>query len=298
MATLRDIKRRIKSVKSTQQITKAMELVAAAKLRRAQGRAVQARPYAEGMEQMLRNLAATLSAMQHPLTEERPVKARALFVFASNRGFAGSFNATIVRYTEALLRGDEGPSLRLVLIGKRPHDYFRRRTYPIVHSYTDLGDQAQLEVAQAVTQRAIELYRSGEVDAVDLVYTKFISAMTRQVVRVPFLPLGSAGVGGAAATAATAAPAAAPAVARDYIFEPDAATLVGRLLPRYATTRMLQAFAENHASEHAARMLAMGSARKNAGELIDALVLRRNRLRQATITKEISEIVGGAEALK
>jgi F-type H+-transporting ATPase subunit gamma len=295
MATLRDIKRRIKSVKSTQQITKAMELVAAAKLRRAQGRAVQARPYAEGMEQMLRNLAATLSAMQHPLTEERPVKARALFVFASNRGFAGSFNAAVVRYAETLLRGDEGKTLRLVLIGKRPHDYFRRRTYPILHSYTDLGDQAQLEVAQAVTQRAIELYRSGEVDAVDLVYTKFISAMTRQVVRVPFLPLGSIGVGeGAAATAA----ASAPAVARDYIFEPDAATLVGRLLPRYATTRMLQAFAENHASEHAARMLAMGAARKNAGELIDALVLRRNRLRQATITKEISEIVGGAEALK
>ena len=289
MATLRDIKRRIRSVKSTQQITKAMELVAAAKLRRAQGRAVQARPYAEGMEQMLRNLAATLTAMQHPLTEVRPVRARALFVFASNRGFAGSFNAAVVRYTESLLRGEEGPVLRLVLIGKRPHDYFRRRTYPIAHSYTDLGDQAQLEVAQEVTQRAIELYTSGQVDAVDLIYTKFISAMTRQVVRVPFLPLGAMPAGAAGA-------AAAPA--RDYIFEPDAATLVGRLLPRYATTRMLQAFAENHASEHAARMLAMGSARKNAGELIDALVLRRNRLRQATITKEISEIVGGAEALK
>jgi F-type H+-transporting ATPase subunit gamma len=291
MATIRDIKRRIKSVKSTQQITKAMELVAAAKLRRAQGRAVQARPYAEGMEQMLRNLAGTLNSMQHPLTEERPVKARALFVFASNRGFAGSFNASIVRYTEALLRGDEGPTLRLVIIGKRPHDYFRRRTYPVLHSYTDLGDQAHLDVAQEVTKRAIELYRSGAVDAVDLVYTKFVSAMTREVVRMPFLPLGSAGVSDGTA-------GATPAVARDYIFEPDAGELVGRLLPRYATTRMLQAFAENHASEHAARMLAMGSARKNAGELIDALVLKRNRLRQATITKEISEIVGGAEALK
>jgi F-type H+-transporting ATPase subunit gamma len=292
MATIRDIKRRIKSVRNTQQITKAMELVAAAKLRRAQGRAVQARPYAEGMEQMLRNLAGTLSAMQHPLTEERPVKARALFVFASNRGFAGSFNAQVVRHAESLLRGPEGPSLRLVILGKRPADYFRRRAYPVIQSYTDLGDQAQLDVAQAVTQRAIELYRSGEVDAVDLVYTKFVSAMTRIVVRVPFLPLGSAGVTGGAGAAAV------PAVARDYIFEPNAAELVGRLLPRYATTRMLQAFAENHASEHAARMLAMGAARKNAGEMIDSLVLKRNRLRQATITKEISEIVGGAEALK
>jgi len=295
MATIRDIKRRIKSVKNTQQITKAMELVAAAKLRRAQGRAVQARPYADGMEQMLRNLAGTLAAMQHPLTDARPVKARALLVFASNRGFAGSFNAQVMRFTEALLRSDEGPSLRLVLVGKKAHEYFRRRAYPIIQSYTELGDQAQLDVAQAVTQRAIDMYRSGEVDAVDLIYTKFISAMTRQVVRAPFLPLGATGVApaGGAPTAA-----AAPAVARDYIFEPNAAELVGRLLPRYATTRMLQAFAENHASEHAARMLAMGSARKNAGEMIDALVLKRNRLRQATITKEISEIVGGAEALK
>ena len=292
MATLRDIKRRIKSVRSTQQITKAMELVAAAKLRRAQGRAVQARPYAEGMEQMLRNLAGALSAMQHPLTEVRPVKARALFVFASNRGFAGSFNVQVTRFTEAILRGEEGPTVRLVLIGKRPADYFKRRTYPVLHSYTELGDQAQLEVAHEVTQRAIDLFRSGEVDAVDLVYTKFISAMTRQVVRVPFLPLGATAPGAAGVADAKAG------VARDYIFEPDAASLVSRLLPRYATTRMLQAFAETSASEHAARMLAMGSARKNAGELIDILVLKRNRLRQATITKEISEIVGGAEALK
>lgn len=292
MATLRDIKRRIRSVKSTQQITKAMELVAAAKLRKAQVRALSARPYAEGMEQMLRNLAGTLAQMQHPLTDIRPVKARALIVFASNRGFAGSFNAQVVRYTETLLRGEEGPSLRLVLAGKRVNDYFRRRAWPIVHSYTDLADQASLEVAHEVTQRAIELYRSGEVDAVDLVYTKFISAMTRQVVRVPFLPLGATAPGAAGVAEAKAG------VARDYIFEPSAAELVGRLLPRYATTRMLQAFAETFASEHAARMLAMGSARKNAGELIDMLVLKRNRLRQATITKEISEIVGGAEALK
>ncbi len=289
MATLRDIKRRIKSVTSTQQNTKARELVAAAKLRKAQGRALQARPYAEGMEQMLRNLAGTLSAMQHPLTEVRPVRARALVVFASNRGFAGSFNAQVIRFVEGLLRGGEGPSLRLVLTGKRAHDYFRRRAYPVLHSYTDHPDQASLDVAHEVTQRVIALYRSGEVDAVDLVYTKFISAMTRQVVRVPFLPLGAAAI--------DAAPAAA-GVARDYIFEPNATELVGRLLPRYATTRMLQAFAETSASEHAARMLAMGSARKNAGEMIDALVLKRNRLRQATITKEISEIVGGAEALK
>jgi len=283
MATLRDIKRRIKSVKNTQQITKAMEMVAAAKLRRAQGRAVAARPYARGMEEMLGNLAATLAQMQHPLTEARPVTKRAVLVFASNRGLAGSYNAQIIRFTEQQLRGAEGGEVRLVLIGKKLNDYFRRRSYPVLQMYPDLPDQAQLEVAQRLTRQAIDWFMNGEVDAVDLVYSQFVSAMTRNTVRVPFLPIG----------------AGAPAgTARDYIFEPNAAELVDRLLPRYVTTRMLQAFAESYASEHSARMLAMGAARKNAGELIDGLVLKRNRLRQATITKELSEIVGGAEALK
>jgi F-type H+-transporting ATPase subunit gamma len=288
VATLRDIKRRIKSVKNTQQITKAMEMVAAAKLRRAQGRAVAARPYARGMEEMLSNLAATLAQMQHPLTEVRPVKKRAVLVFASNRGLAGSYNAQIIRFTEQALRGEAGESIQLVLVGKKLNDYFRRRKYPVLEMFGDLPDQAQLEVAQRLTRQAIEWFRSGEVDAVDLVYSQFVSAMTRNTVRVPFLPIGQG----------PAAEAGKPAVARDYIFEPNAQELVDRLLPRYVTTRMLQAFAESYASEHSARMLAMGAARKNAGELIDILVLKRNRLRQATITKELSEIVGGAEALK
>jgi F-type H+-transporting ATPase subunit gamma len=287
MATLRDIKRRIRSVKNTQQITKAMELVAAAKLRRAQVRAIQARPYAQGMEEMLANLAGALSAQGHPLVEQRPVKNRALFVFASNRGFAGSYNTSVIRFVEQRLKSEEGSSLKLVLLGRKPVDYFRRRGYPILETYPDLPDQASQEVAYRVTERAIDLFRSGEVDAVDLVYTRFVSAMTRVVVRAPFLPIGGP----------EPREGEAP-VTRDYIFEPNAAALVTRLLPRYATTRVLSAFAEAYASEHSARMLAMGAARKNAGELIDALVLTRNRLRQASITKEISEIVGGAEALK
>ena len=291
MASLKDLRRRIRATKSMQQIFKAMEMVAAAKLRRAQGRAVSARPYARGMEEMLKNLAATLAAMQHPLTTVRPVQRRALIVFASNRGLAGSYNAQIIRFTEGLLRGPDGPTIRLVLIGKKLTDYFRRRAYPTLAIYGDLPDQANLEVAQRMTRQAIDWFTSGEVDAVDLVYSHFVSAMTRHTVRQSFLPI----VG---AAPAAGAPGKGAAPARDYIFEPDAATLVGRLLPRYVTTRMLQAFAESYASEHSARMLAMGSARKNAGELIDALVLKRNRLRQATITKEISEIVGGAEALK
>ena len=290
MATLRDIKRRIRSVKNTQQITKAMELVAAAKLRRAQVRAVQARPYAEGMQEILMNLAGALSAQGHPLVEKRPVKNRALFVYASNRGFAGSYNTSVIRFVEQRLKSEEGPELKLVLLGRKPVEYFRRRGYPILETYPDLPDQASQEVAYRVTERAIERFRSGDVDAVDLVYTRFVSAMTRVVVRAPFLPIG--------VDDAKKGDDAKEKVTRDYIFEPSAAALVGRLLPRYATMRVLSAFAEAYASEHSARMLAMGAARKNAGELIDSLVLTRNRLRQASITKEISEIVGGAEALK
>jgi F-type H+-transporting ATPase subunit gamma len=209
--------------------------------------------------------------------------------FASNRGFAGAFNANVTRALEAVLRSDEGPTIRLVLVGKKLNDYFRRRDYPVLATFPDLGDQADGEVARQVTQKLIALFRSGEVDAVDLVYSQFVSAMTRRVVREPFLPIGlDAGGRGMGDVP----------MMRDYIFEPSAEALVARLLPRYATTRMLSAFAESFASEHSARMIAMGSARKNAGELIDALVLMRNRLRQAVITKEISEIVGGAEALK
>src|SRR5262249_7267789 len=155
--------------------------------------------------------------------------------FASNRGLAGSYNAAIIRYTESILRGPEGPQVRLVLIGKKLNDYFRRRSYPVLAQYGDLPDQADLEVAQRITRQAIDWVTAGEVDAVDLVYSHFVSAMTRHTVRQAFLPI----VGPAQAPDK-------PEQARDYIFEPDAAQLVGRLLPRYVTTRMLQAFAESY----------------------------------------------------
>ena len=293
MATLRDIKRRIKSVKNTQQITKAMEMVAAAKLRRAQARVLASRPYARGMEEMLANLAEPLAELRHPLFVARPVERRALFVFASNRGLAGSYNANVLRLTEGFLRSEEGPTLRLVLLGRKLNDYFRRRSYPVLERYTDLPDEASLATARQITQRALDLFLSGEVDAVDLVYSQYVSAMTRRVVRRTLLPIVPAPGPEPAAARGTGA-----GMRRDYLFEPDAEALAAKLLPRYATTRLLQAFSEAFASEHSARMLAMGAARKNAGEMIDMLVLRRNRLRQAAITKEISEIVGGAEALK
>jgi F-type H+-transporting ATPase subunit gamma len=284
MATLRDIKRRIRSVKSTQQITKAMEMVAAAKLRRAQSRVLAARPYARAMDAVLENLSATAAEVGHPLFTPRPVQKRLVVVIGADRGLCGSYNAGLFRATESFLRSDDGRNTQLFLIGRKARDYFRRRRYDVLDVMTDLPADALLESARTLSDRLQRAFLSGEVDAVDLQYTQFVSVMSRRVVREPFLPIRPR----------EAKPGAA---ARNYIFEPDAESLLADLLPRYATTKLLQALAEAAASEHAARMVAMSSARKNAGELIDALVLRRNRLRQAIITKEIAEIVGGAEAL-
>ena len=233
MSTLRALRRRIRSVQNTQQITKAMEMVAASKLRRAQSKALSARPYAVKISEMLGNLAGAASELDHPLFKAR--------------------------------------------------DYFRRRRYPVLAAHTPLPTEASLEFARTLTQDLIARFLSGEVDRVEIMFTRFISALNRKVIVDPFLPVGA----GAAESAPTSS-----------IFEPDAESIFAELLPRYATAKLFAALADALASEHSARMIAMGSARKNAGELIDLLTLRRNRLRQAAITKELLDIVGGAEALK
>ena len=284
MATLRDIKRRIRSVKSTQQITKAMEMVAAAKLRRSQTRVIAARPYSEGMDEMLENLSFAAAEVGHPLFTPRPVATRLLVVFTADRGLCGSYNAGLVRQCEQILRRPEGGSTQLFLIGRKARDYFRRRNHSVAGVVTDLPGEATLETAQELSDRFQEFFLSGEFDAVDLLFTRFLSVMSRRIEREGYLPITP--------------PEAAAGTTRNYIFEPEAGQLLSELLPRYATTKILQALLESQASEHAARMVAMQSAHKNAGEMIDHLVLTRNRLRQATITKELSEIVGGAEALK
>jgi len=285
MATLRDIKRRIRSVQNTQQITKAMEMVAASKLRRAQSRVLAARPYARGMDAMLENLAPLAAEAGHPLFAARPVARRLLVVMGADRGLCGSYNANLFRTAESHLRSTEGRGTRLFLLGRKARDYFKRRRYDVLEARTDLPAEARLETARTLSQRLQELFLGGEVDAVDLQYTQFVSLLSRRVVREGFLPVASRD-------------AAAAAPVRDYLFEPAPRALLGELLPRYATTKLLQALAESLASEHAARMVAMSAATKNAGEMIDALVLKRNRLRQAGITKELAEIVGGAEALR
>jgi F-type H+-transporting ATPase subunit gamma len=294
VSTLRVLRRRIRSVEKTKQITKAMEMVAAAKLRRAQGRAIASRPYATKITTMLNNLAGAASELDHPLFKAREVKTTALVLVTSDRGLCGAYNSNLVRAAEQRLRAaghraERGPgAIALILVGKKGRDYFRRRRYPVLAAHTPLPPEASLEFARTLTQDLMARFLAGEVDRVELLYTQFISTLRRKIVVEPFLPVGADRVERAGAAAAGAS----------TIFEPDAESIFAELLPRYATAKLFAALADALASEHGARMVAMGAARKNAGELIDLLVLRRNRLRQAAITKELLDIVGGAEALQ
>ncbi len=286
MASLKVLRRRIRSVTSTRQITKAMEMVAAAKLRRAQARALATRPYAIRLTGMLESLAAVAREQELPLFAAREVKHTALVVIGSNRGLCGGFNTNLFRAAEERLRSAAPGSLALVIVGRKARDYFRRRTWPVLVTFADLGDDASVDSARRVTADLLARFESGAVDKVEILYTRFHSALRRQVTFETFLPIGAAPADGG------------PEVARDIIFEPGLEPIFAALLPRFASARMLAALADSRASEEGARMTAMGAANKNAGELLDLLVLQRNRLRQSMITREILDIVGGAEALK
>ena len=284
MASLKDIRRRIRATKSMQQIFKAMEMVAAAKLRRAQQRALASSPYARKITEMLNNLAGAATELDHPLFQSREVKKTALVVITADRGFAGAYNTNVLRVAEQRLREAPKGSLVVVAIGRKGRDYLRRRGFPILFSHTDLPGEASLDLARQLTQELTERFVSGEIDRVEISYSHFVNALVRRVQTEVFLPVG---------TQEGAAPQD-----RGTIFEPNPEAIFRELVVRYATARLYAAMADALASEHSARMVAMGSARKNAGELVDSLTLTRNRLRQAAITREIAELVGGAEALK
>ena len=286
MATLADIRRRIRSVENTKQITRAMEMVSAAKLRRAQSRVIAARPYAAKLQEILENLAGVARNMNHPLFEPRPEERTvALILVTASKGLCGSYNSALIRRAEAFLRDRPQGSVKLICVGRRGHDYFARRGYPILAYFPDVNDFVTFGPASRVAADAIRYYVNGDVDQVYLLYTRFISAMSRSLSLEKFLNIEPP-------------EARAEGSALDYIFEPDPESILDVLPERYAAIKLMTAFMESSASEHGARMIAMGSASRNATELIDDLVLARNRARQAAITKEISEIVGGAEALK
>lgn len=289
MATLREVKKRIRTVISTARITKAMEMVAAAKLRRAQQSVEQAKPYAQKMDEMLSHLAlASTSEIVHPYFDERPVRKQTLVVIASDRGLCGSFNTNIFRKADAWLAENRDAEIELVTIGKRAYDYYKRRPRPIVGQWNDWSGQLDYDRAREIVNFLTERFVQGETDRINLVFSRFISMVRYQLSIDQYLPIekpqvdqdgeGSGGSG-------------------EYIFEPSSEEIYAALMPSYAMTKMVTALTESFASEHGSRMMAMGNATKNAGEMVETLTLDYNKARQAQITKELLEVVAGAEAL-
>lgn len=303
---MRDIKRRISSVQSIQQITSAMELVAATKLRRAQQTVETARPYADKLHEVLDRLIAAQQAQaargrvttQHPLLQGRTVERVCYVLISGDRGLAGAYNANINRLAEQTLANEERP-FELITIGRRGRDYMRRREYSIFKDFQGIGDDVHVIQARDLSRELTQLYTDGTFDEVNFIYTRFLSAGSQRPTVVPLLPLTSFSESGVAvAEVADDGADQDEQTGTEYLYEPSSAAVLDLLLPRHVDMQVYSALLEAKASEHIARMLAMRSATENAGDMIDALTLSFNRARQAAITKEIAEIVGGAEALQ
>jgi F-type H+-transporting ATPase subunit gamma len=280
------VQRRIKAVKSTQQITKAQKMVAAAKLRKAQQMVLSARPYAKELAKTLARLVEGGAGANHPLLARRDgTLSVAYVVFTSDRGSAGPFNVNIIRKAQALFQEDPRGK-KLVTIGRKGRDFFKKRGITPTLEYVGLGEEPSFTQARQMVAQLVDLYLKGEVDEVRLVYTEFVNAVSQRPVEVQLLPV-VAPEGTASETATT-----------DYIYVPDPEAVLNTLVPRFAEVVFYQALLESKASEHGARMTAMSAATDNAAKMISKLTLAYNRARQAAITREISEIVGGAAALE
>jgi F-type H+-transporting ATPase subunit gamma len=286
MASLKSIRKRISSVKSTQQITKAMKMVAAAKLRRAQEAAQEARPYADKLSKMLQTVASRVATDSgHPLLAERPSERRIdLIVVTSDRGLCGGYNAQLIRKAEQFIAEHAGTQVRVTAVGNKGYMYFRRRPAGVAEQHIQMPAGPGLALALELSARVAREFIAEETDGVYLLYSRFRSALSQVPTVERLLPVPPK-TDGASDTL-------------DYIYEPDEATLLDRLLRQYITTLILRAFLESIASEQGARMTAMDSATANARDMIDRLTLAMNRARQAAITTELMEIVSGAEALK
>jgi F-type H+-transporting ATPase subunit gamma len=288
MATLKAIRKRISSVRNTQQITKAMKMVSAAKLRRAQEAAVAARPYAEKMTELLKNVAARVAIEAHPLLQTREEKKIDLVLFTSDRGLCGGYNANLIRAAEAFIRRHApDKEVELTLVGRKGADHFRRRRAPIADRYLNVLTTAPDELAAAIGQKLISRFINRETDAVYILYSHFRSALSQVPTLEKLLPVSL-----------SATDDAEPQQLTEYLYEPSIEQLLASLLPRITDVAVQRALLEATASEHGARMTAMDSATSNASKMIGSLTLQMNRARQASITRELMEIVGTAEALK
>lgn len=304
MANLKEIRKRIASVKSTQKITRAMKMVAGARLNRAQQRITALRPYAVKTGQVLAEVTAAANERldenggveaDHPLLARRPEQSVLLVVVTSDRGLCGAFNSNINKAAERLWKEKEaeGKNVQFAVIGRKGRDYFRRRNAPMFHVFSGVWDDLGMGQARLVARTILAPFLAGEVDTIYLVYNEFKSAMSQRLTAEPLLPVQSA-MEGAESESANVADRIQN---REFIFEPDKNALLERLVPMYIEITLLRALYESMASELGARMTAMDSATKNASEMISKLTLQYNRARQAAITTELMEIIGGAEAL-
>ena len=292
MATLRDIRKKIKAIQSTKKITKAMKMVAAAKLRKVQDRMLNFRPYATSMQTVLYSLARVAEREIHPILAVRPRKTVEVLVMTSDRGLCGAFNTNILRsatqYIDSLKR--EGFELSFSAVGRKSRDYFRRRSLTTRKSWVGLSGRITYTDAQEIATDIIENYTNETIDEVLLIYNEFKSLATQKLSIVKLLPIVEMEAGGAATEHA--------ALYGDFLYEPSAEILFDRLLPKYIEIQVYRALLESSAAEEAARMSAMENASKNCDELITKTTLIANKLRQAGITKDLMDIVGGVEALK
>jgi F-type H+-transporting ATPase subunit gamma len=281
VANVLDIRRRIRSVRNTQQLTRAMKMVAAARLRRAQERVFNARPYANQMLALLGSLAARTEQRAHPLLAERPVEKLLLVLVTADKGLCGAFNANLIHAAQNYLEQHRDRQVSLIAVGRKGRDSFRKRRVEILADYTNLFSRLEFTHAQEIAKQIIELYAGQSVDAVDFIYNESKTVLTQRLAVERYLPIKPV------------KPAEGVALI-DYIYEEPAEEIFNVLLPRYVEIEVYRALLESAASEFAARMTAMDAASSNAAEMIDTLTLHMNRVRQAAITKEIIEIVSGA----
>ncbi|HUC92597.1 MAG TPA: ATP synthase F1 subunit gamma [Paenibacillus sp.] len=282
---MREVKSRIKSTQNTMQITKAMEMVAAAKLRRAQEAATAARPYADKIKEVVASIAAGTKGVKHPLLQAREIKKTGYLIITSDRGLAGGYNANILRKVFVTIRErhKSADEYELFVIGRKGRDYFRRRNMPIRQEVTGLSDSPSFADIKSIANQAVKGFEEGVYDELYLYYNEFVNALTQIPTEKKLLPLSDVTAGAAAGVTS-------------YEYEPSAEDVLNVLLPKYAETIIYSAMLEGKASEFGAKMTAMGSATKNAQKMIQSLTLSYNRARQAAITQEISEIVAGANA--
>ena len=283
MAAIHDIRRRIKSVRSTQQITKAMKMVSAAKLRRSQERILHARPFAKHMLTVLNSLATRANASLHPLLQVRGDEKIELMIITGDKGLCGSFNNNIIKHAIEFLETRKNHELTLHLVGKKGRDFFRKRKYNIHSEFVNIFSRLSFAHATEIADTVISAYTEGKLDAIYLLYNEFKSILQQRVTIERLLPITRIDTQGETPV--------------DYLYEPQPAEIFEELLPNHVRIQTYHALLESAAAEYAARMTAMEAATRNAGEMIETLTLNMNRIRQASITREIIEVVSGADAL-